>query len=354
LLGLRENITTNGQIEFVKSSSEENSILDVNVLIIDEVSMLDDKLFTEIYNYYRKEVKIILMGDPAQIPPVAKDNCIPFRKDLALRYNFREAVIKQIMRQANGNPILEASLKLRQNITDPVPLPDLKTSVNGEGNGIIVVNLKDPNIKDQTRSLLQQYFHCPLFKNNADYAKVIAWRNKTVDYFNKMIREIIFGTDAPAIMPGEKLVVGKPVMKESDHRTVIALTTSEELEVCDVQLTTKRVDGKSYPVYSCVVEYVSIGGGLKRERIDILRDEGTTLYQAQLAELKRNAIAAQGKNSTWHRYYDFMRQFAEVSYNYAITAHRAQGSTYGNVFLIEDDIDHNSKIVERNRIKYTS
>jgi ATP-dependent exoDNAse (exonuclease V) alpha subunit len=43
-----------------------------------------------------------------------------------------------------------------------------------------------------------------------------------------------------------------------------------------------------------------------------------------------------------------------VMHNYAITAHKAQGSTYENVILIEEDLDRNKKIVERNRIKYTA
>lgn len=33
---------------------------------------------------------------------------------------------------------------------------------------------------------------------------------------------------------------------------------------------------------------------------------------------------------------------------------KVQGSTYKNVFLLEDDIDMNPNIVERNRIKYTA
>jgi ATP-dependent exoDNAse (exonuclease V) alpha subunit len=47
-------------------------------------------------------------------------------------------------------------------------------------------------------------------------------------------------------------------------------------------------------------------------------------------------------------------KLAQVKYNYAITAHKSQGSTYENVIVIEPDIDANSKIVERNRIKYVA
>ena len=43
-----------------------------------------------------------------------------------------------------------------------------------------------------------------------------------------------------------------------------------------------------------------------------------------------------------------------MNYAYAITAHKSQGSTYNTTFVLEDDIDVNSDIVERNRIKYTA
>jgi ATP-dependent exoDNAse (exonuclease V) alpha subunit len=61
-----------------------------------------------------------------------------------------------------------------------------------------------------------------------------------------------------------------------------------------------------------------------------------------------------GDKSLWVKYYKAQQAFADVAYNYAITAHKSQGSTYKNVFVIEDDIDFNTNIVERNKIKYTS
>ena len=72
--------------------------------------------------------------------------------------------------------------------------------------------------------------------------------------------------------------------------------------------------------------------------------------------LKAYAITKKGYDAkkAWVKYYEFMRQFADVGYNYAITCHKAQGSTYKNVFIIEDDIDTNQNIFERNRIKYTA
>jgi ATP-dependent exoDNAse (exonuclease V) alpha subunit len=54
------------------------------------------------------------------------------------------------------------------------------------------------------------------------------------------------------------------------------------------------------------------------------------------------------------KYYNFTRRYADVSWGYSISAHKSQGSTYKNVFVLEDDIDKNWDVIERNRIKYTA
>jgi len=44
----------------------------------------------------------------------------------------------------------------------------------------------------------------------------------------------------------------------------------------------------------------------------------------------------------------------DLDYGYAITGHKAQGSTYQHVFVLEDDMSMNPKVKERNQIKYVA
>ena len=80
LLGLKEVIHTDGRITFEQEFNTKNEIEMFKVLIVDEVSMLDDDLFAKL-NPYSNRLKIIFMGDPAQIPPVSKPDCIPFNDE---------------------------------------------------------------------------------------------------------------------------------------------------------------------------------------------------------------------------------------------------------------------------------
>ena len=56
----------------------------------------------------------------------------------------------------------------------------------------------------------------------------------------------------------------------------------------------------------------------------------------------------------WGKFYEAKRMFADIGYNYAITAHKSQGSTYETAFVVESDIDIQRDIENRNRIKYTA
>jgi superfamily I DNA/RNA helicase len=99
--------------------------------------------------------------------------------------------------------------------------------------------------------------------------------------------------------------------------------------------------------YDCIVTYQSYDTQeTLRKRIKVLCEESEQAYKWLCHSFK--------KVEDWRGYTEMLERFAKVKYNYAITCHKAQGSTYGTVFLIEDDIDKNFKAIERNRIKYTA
>ena len=78
----------------------------------------------------------------------------------------------------------------------------------------------------------------------------------------------------------------------------------------------------------------------------------------------------------WTKYYDFRRAnilmktidkykngqyrstpdviVKDLDYGYAITGHKSQGSTYSHVFVMENDINENWVLKERNQIKYVA
>src|SRR3972149_5868893 len=229
LLGLTEEITADGKQIFTrKDFASDNSIEEFNLVIVDEVSMLNDDLFLEL-NTYKNDVAIIFMGDPAQIPPVNKPDCIPFIPEKRQEYLIESYRLTEIMRQGIDNPIIDVSFIIRNDLGASHPEIPRKTNLNEQGHGIVFIDFNKQDERNKVSELLNSHFNCDEFKGNPDFAKVIAWRNVTVDNMNVIIRKMIYGADPGKIMIGEKLLADKPVMATLINTVIF--NTNDEFEV---------------------------------------------------------------------------------------------------------------------------
>ena len=363
ILGLAEKITQDGQQIFVNDGEYKPQIKSLKLLIVDEVSMLNDDLFHELLKY-RDKTKIIFMGDPAQIPPVGKPDCIPFRDELHLNYNIKTLNLKQIMRQKEGNPIIEASVKIRANLLNNNTGIPSKSNLDMVGEGIEFINLNSSESRSNFRNILEKYYNSESFKNNSEYCKIIAWRNKTVSSMNDLVRKVIYGEESTAskILIGEKLIANSPIL---DGDSIIFNTNDEfsveSFEIHETDLRFKisdHPDDDPYPItlkyYEATVSYLDEDDEVNEKIIQILHESSESDFKKLANILKLRAINKKGKDKSWLVYYNFLRRYADVNFSYAISAHKSQGSTYNTIFVLEDDIDMNWNIVERNRIKYTA
>ena len=363
LLGLKEKITMDGKQEFTNDGDFKPSINSTKLLIIDEVSMLNDDLFEKILEY-RGKTKIICMGDPAQIPPVGRPDCIPFREELAESYKIKTVELRTIMRQKEGNAIIDSSVAIRSNIGSPQPQVEPITNLNEKGEGIEFLNLNSPETRRNFSERLKEYFKTDRFAKDSEYAKIIAWRNKTVDTMNGIIRNVIYGEEAQTskILLGEKLIANNPVIQEG----YVALNTNEEFTVTAFDVKTdnlrfmisKNPDDEPVEItlkyYDADVVYLNDNDEEIKVGIEILHEDSEAEFNKFANVLRLRAIEKRGADKSWLHYYNFLRRYADVNYSYAITAHKSQGSTYNTTFVLEDDINMNLDVVERNRIKYTA
>jgi exodeoxyribonuclease-5 len=363
LLGLTERITKEGVQEFVNQGEFQPKIKTVKLLIIDEVSMLNDDLFHEVLKY-RDKIKIICMGDPAQIPPVGRPDCIPFREELAAGYRIKTLDLKQIMRQKKDNAIIESSVAIRSELGRSKNPVEPITKLNEKGEGIEFLNLNIPETRKGFSEILRRYFVTDEFKKDSEYAKIIAWRNKTVATMNDVIRKVIYGDEAlgSKILVGEKLIANNPIIQNES----IILNTNDEFSVDSFTISSDDLrykvsdhpDTDPFPItlkyYETTVSYLDDEDETIRVNIQILHEDSEGDFKKLANILKLRAIEKRGKDKSWLVYYNFLRKYADVNYGYCITAHKSQGSTYNTTFVLEDDIDMNWEIVERNRIKYTA
>jgi len=357
MLALREQVNEfTGEVTYEpeKFSSTPPPITDINLLIVDETSMLTDQLFTYLVPWVKKGLKVIFTGDSAQIPPVKHLDCVPFRN--AASWGMPTWELTEIMRQKNGNPIIEYVTEIRNNLTSEDFSPREHLLENGTG-----ISLLDSGSLKEI-AILKQMFTDPAFNRDSDFMKVVAWRNVTVNNYNDTIRGIIYSS-APylsKIMLNEKLIMEKPYAISPRQ----LLTKNDEVEVKVIATLNKQItwadaygalDGATLKFYNVGIQW-STEKETKQGHIPIIHDDSTMLFTKILDQLKNMALQAPAdkRGKMWKQYYKVMGESAWVKYNYALTSHNSQGSTFQNALVLQWDILANKKTVERNRILYTA
>ena len=361
LLGLRESIDGYGNQRFIQLNKDAATVGDYDVIIHDETSMLGGELIiggksvTGLFDYMDMfQVKLIAVGDFCQIPPIGKTLCIMAREEFQREHQIHVGELTQIVRQAKDNPMIELTMKIRkyQGRADILPI---RTTKYNPKNLDGVFHLNDGDTKFFYR-LLKSYFTSDQFKKDSDFVKVLAWTNKAVDSITEVIRFFVHGKNAPKLCIGEKLLVDKPAFAVSDDITKTpSIGTNSELEILSFEIVEKPYKGTTLKYYRAKI---TIEGIATKKQIRVIHEDSEGTFRKITEHLVE--LAKSHKKGSWEaakahgEYYQLFKVFAQVKYNYCITCHKAQGSTYANCIVMESDIDKNRKIKERNCIKYTA
>jgi len=348
-LGMREEIDINGKQVFKPTKLYDIPADNYGIVIVDEASMVPDVIFDELEKRVKqRNLKVIFVGDKLQIPPVGLPNSLPFdiptQRDLA----FTVSELHEIVRQAKGNPIIEIASHIREGIFKA----ELGLNYQSKAKGLIGVSYIDRDrLMDHMPEILSM-FASEEFKNNSDYIKILAWTNKQVIAYNKMVRKHLFG-DVPDIVPGDKLVSDAPLMEGKN----VLVQNNTDMEVLEVDIRTEDMGGAGIDYYRTKVR-VYAATKIYEVYIKIIHEQSEKLFNMLL---KKQAEIAQGyqkgsyqSKSAWMDYYSVKSLFHAVKHGYSLTSHKGQGSTYDHAVVDMTDIMRSYNIQERNRIFYTA
>jgi len=338
-------------------------ISNFDILAIDEASMINADLFALIKRLSEKAAtQILFMGDPAQIPPINEKESVVFNDSSILMH-----WLTKIERQTDGNALCVIYDALRNNLNRSDGGFNRITDINSDGEGVIFTKSKR-----FFRDRLLKEFSSEEFKRDTDHVKLIAWKNETVMYSNKMIRDSLFGANSDIVEINDLLMGYRSIGDKSRLYNIIEnsadyrIVTKSDLEQSELDI---------FGYYVKLRENTGFGSYTFRDVFIVDTNDVSNMHlYAEYHDFFRD-MASKNKK-LWTKYYDFRRNnmilrnitefrngtlrgrkdiiVKDLDYGFAITGHKSQGSTYKNVFILEDDIDENWSIKERNQIKYVA
>ncbi len=329
LLRLQPTIDVNtGQQRFEFNSDKELELKDYEVIIIDEYSMLNKENFGDLQQAVKgEETKFIFVGDSSQLPPVKeKEPIVARHPDIK-----KSANLTQIVRY-NGE-IVKVAENIRSNPKWNRQTYPFQTSADGT-----IVKL---NTEDWFKFSLSN-FEQEDWLSNPDYVRIIAWRNKTVDKYNQAVREALYGENVEQLVIGDRLIAKKPVFRSlpggRKKEKRIILNNSEECKVIEAPRMNHNEQHK-WEFYQVKVR-TDEGGTIE---LRILTEEAEEKRQEKLKKLAKKAIEEENyseKKKRWVMYFELDELFDNMAYAYALTCHKAQGSSIDNVFLLVSDMHY--------------
>lgn len=325
LLGLR--IDKSGELKQLVSG-KTTDLSDIDVIFIDEASMVNRNLFgileTECDNFC---TKVVFMGDVAQLPPVGEPHSAVWDNPLGIQ-------LTRVMR--HDNQILTLATSIRETMNSFTPSVNIKND-NDAAGGVWKI----------TKAQFKQELYAAACRGDfADgtKAKAIAWRNVRVGEYNDLIRGAIFGAEAiPGFyLPGDRIVAAGPC--ERGDETL--MNTDDEAIV----ESTANCKHPLEPKYNAIE--LKCRTELNRViRLLVIHPSSAEQFNNDSQQL---AHEARGMPRLWKKFWEHQELFHQIKYGYALTAHRAQGSTYETVFVDYGDILFNRNRAEAFRCLYTA
>lgn len=322
LLGKKITYNDEGEQILVNiSSGFQKPIYDYDVILIDEISMIDDDIAGELLSL-TKFKKLILLGDYCQLPPVLQDHDAVFFNDIGAELTIPMRFTGSLYKLSNM--IREEIYKIRDGIVPSLNILNTKTDrvskLDSDGSGYIFLNNVTSVINASVRRF-KKY-------KGINYVRVLAYRNNTVRLLNKRIRQGIFGKDLQQFEKGE-LVINKGGYSKNKNKQGDSITINNG-EIFRIRDSINVNGPHDIPCVQLFFEDVKYA-----LPVLVVSTEGLPMYDRIFKRL--NKIAKNDKRY-WKDFYNFKDSFAYFDYSYATSIHKAQGSTITHTFIMEDDI----------------
>lgn len=313
LLGLR--VDKSGELKKVIAGKPPEDLSNLDVIFVDEGSMVASNLFAILRDVSEQHnLKVVFMGDAAQLPPVGEPGSLIWTVENGF-------ALTKVMR--HDNQILTLVSSIRNIMNHPAPSITMRAD-NSHGEGVF------KHTKDSFRNSIFKAASEGLFADGSQ-GKVIAWRNVKTAEYNNLIRFAIFGATASPghYIQGDRIVAAGPIMKGDE----VIMNTDDEAIVESFVECQHPLE----PKYKGI-ELLCRTEGNQTVRLLVIHPDSVAEFDR---DSMHKAHDAKGNGKLWRKFWDHKELFHDIKYAYALTAHRAQGSTYENVWVDYADVLYN-------------
>jgi ATP-dependent exoDNAse (exonuclease V) alpha subunit len=260
------------------------------LIFIDEASYIDKNLLRHIFDF-TDGCKIIFMGDPAQLAPVKSADTPVFNM------KYPGAKLEKIMRQADGNPIIDLATAFRHAVNTGVFPED--------------VNIDGTYIKHMGRDEFNEAVKAEFTRDDWRFAdsKVLAWTNRRVIEYNHYIRE---------------LAKGDPNFEVEDYAVVNQYVQAGKISFKTDQMV--RVTGmRPYEIFDTPGTMFEL-------------DEKAELFMPASLAIRTEAFKRAQAQENYNMVVNIKNQWLDLRAAYSCTINKSQGRTYDKAYIDLDDI----------------
>lgn len=183
--------------------ADDVPIADADIVIIDETSMLDEKVIKYMFKKKLYRTVLIFAGDIGQIRPV-RDYRAKLGEVSPVFKSNNISFLNIRVRQGEGNPILKHMDYYWDMTLNPNPEFDELQRDNEENELGRIIYTND--MKNVIKNYLH-YFKKAITEKNTNIIKIITYRNTIREKINVLVRQGLYGEDAGEYELGDLMIM---------------------------------------------------------------------------------------------------------------------------------------------------
>lgn len=314
---------TEDNMKFAKVAKGTMETLTPRFIVIDEVSMLSRKALKTIYKIASEVgTKVLIIGDPGQLPPVAEEEI----KWSGIKNRY---VLKTIMRQSDGSmiPILAEAIRKGEQWRH-MKGPGIERVVKPAHE--FIDNVTVPAADEEDRSVF------------------LAYRNMLVNQVQEAACQKVYGHGRDRIEPGQ-IVLAQSALTQwvKDSYGMMSeerICNQDELKVLELHdegqwgriVELERYDGVVFHVEYITQDALANPNHPYRVELKARGDKARALQKRYKSDKSVNLE----RKEAWKSFFTLKdNTVLSFAHPFAMTSHKSQGSSYRRAFVDANDIE---------------